>query len=188
MYPFIRLGTHAIKSAVRKQRGHALAITDTSEITLTANLSDIDHFVEMNNGRIFTLFDLGRNDFAIRAGLAKKLVKHRWGLVVAGSTIQYRKRVRLFDKVTIKTKLVGIDERWFYIDQTMWVKGQPTCHALLRTGVTNVVSGKVIPTAKVLEAIGGKDFVLPVDAGIQSWVQADKQRPFPTQPAAKGDA
>ena len=107
---------------------------------------------------------------------------------MAGSTIQYRKRVRLFDKVTIKTKLVGIDERWFYIDQTMWVKGQPTCHALLRTGVTNVVSGKVIPTAKVLEAIGEKDFVLPVDAWIQSWVQADKQRPFPTQPAAKGDA
>ena len=55
MYPFIRLGTHAIKSAVRKQRGHALAITDTSEITLTANLSDIDHFVEMNMAHFYLI-------------------------------------------------------------------------------------------------------------------------------------
>lgn len=90
MYPFLRLGTHAIKSAIKQKQGHSLQLTDTSEITLTANINDIDNFFEMNNGRIFTLFDLGRNDLAIRSGLAKKLFKHRWGLVVAGSTIQYR--------------------------------------------------------------------------------------------------
>ena len=36
------------------------------------------------------MFDLGRTDFAIRTGLGKKLIANRWGLVVAGSTIQYR--------------------------------------------------------------------------------------------------
>ena len=73
MYPFLRLGTHAIKSAIKQKQGHSLQLTDTSEITLTANINDIDNFFEMNNGRIFTLFDLGRNDLAIRSGLAKKL-------------------------------------------------------------------------------------------------------------------
>lgn len=185
MYPFLRLGTHAIKSTIKKQKGESLELTDTSEITLTANINDIDHFFEMNNGRIFTLFDLGRNDFAIRSGLAKKLFKHRWGLVVAGSTIQYRKRVRLFDKVTIKTRLIAVDERWFYIDQSMWVKGQPTCSALLRTGVTNIMTGKVIETAKVLEAIGEKNFAMPLDEWVQAWVTADKLRPFPKAQVTK---
>ena len=180
MYPFLRLGTHAIKSTIKKQTGQLIKLTDTSEITLTTNINDIDHFLEMNNGRILTLFDLGRNDFAIRSGLAKKLFKHRWGLVVAGSTIQYRKRIRLFDKVTIKTKIVAIDERWIYVDQSMWVKGQPTCHALLRTGVTNVMTGKVLPTATVLEAIGEKDFTMPPDEWIKTWAEGDKLRPFPT--------
>lgn len=180
MYPFVRLGTHAVKSLLRKQQGKTLKLTDVGEITLTANVNDIDHFVEMNNGRILTLFDLGRNDFAIRSGLAKKLIQHRWGLVVAGSTIQYRKRVRLFDKVTIKTKIVGIDARWIYVDQTMWVKGQPTCHALLRTGITNFVSGKVLPTDQVLTAIGEQDFVMPIDDWVKSWAEADKMRPFPS--------
>lgn len=180
MYPFIRLGTTAIKSLIHQSQGKTLKLTDTGEITLTANVNDIDNFLEMNNGRIFTLFDLGRNDFAIRSGLAKKLFQHRWGLVVAGSTIQYRKRVRLFDKVTIKTRIVGIEERWIYVEQSMWVKGVPTCHALLRTGITNIMTGKVIDTAKVLEAIGEKDVVMPPDEWVQAWADADKLRPFPT--------
>ena len=179
MYPFLRLGTHAIKSAIKQKQGHSLQLTDTSEITLTANINDIDHFFEMNNGRIFTLFDLGRNDLAIRSGLAKKLFKHRWGLVVAGSTIQYRKRVRLFDKVTIKTRLIAVDERWFYIEQSMWVKGQPTCSALLRTGITNIVTGKVLPTEQVLSALDYQDINMPPDDWVKAWSDADKIRPFP---------
>ncbi len=179
MYPFLRLGSHTIRSFIKQKQGQTLNITDVGEITITANINDIDNFLEMNNGRIFTLFDLGRNDLAIRSGLAKKLLKHRWGLVVAGSTIQYRKRVRLFDKVTIKTQLVAVDERWFYIEQSMWVKGQPTCHALLRTGVTNLMTGKVIPTATVLDAIGEKDVDLPPNDWVQAWADADKLRPFP---------
>lgn len=179
MYPFLRLGTHAIKSAIKQKQGHSLQLTDTSEITLTANINDIDHFFEMNNGRIFTLFDLGRNDLAIRSGLAKKLFKHRWGLVVAGSTIQYRKRVRLFDKVTIKTRLIAVDERWFYIEQSMWVKGQPTCSALLRTGITNIVTGKVLPTEQVLSALDYKDINMPPNDWVKAWSDTDKIRPFP---------
>lgn len=179
MYPFLRLGSHAIKSVIKQKQGQTLALSDVGEITLTANVNDIDNFLEMNNGRIFTLFDLGRNDFAIRSGLAKKLLKNRWGLVVAGSTIQYRKRVRLFDKVTIKTQVVAVDERWFYIEQSMWVKGQPTCHALLRTGITNIMTGKVIPTATVLKALGEDNFALPPNDWVQAWIEADKLRPFP---------
>lgn len=180
MYPFIRLGTNMIKSVVKHRQGHSLTLTDVGEITTTANISDIDNFFEMNNGRIFTLFDLGRNDFAIRAGLAKQLIKNRWGLVVAGSSIQYRKRVRLMDKVTIKTRVVAIDERWIYIDQSMWVNGQATCSALLRTGVTNIMTGKVMPTAKVLDTLGYNGLTMPPDAWVQAWIDADKQRPFPT--------
>ena len=75
--------------------------------TFRCSLTDIDNFLEMNNGRVFTLYDFGRTDFAIRSGLGKKLLENRWGLVVAGSTIQYRKRIRAFDLVTIKTRIAA---------------------------------------------------------------------------------
>lgn len=84
------------------------------------------------------------------------------------------------DKVTIKTRVVAIDERWIYIDQSMWVNGQATCSALLRTGVTNIMTGKVMPTAKVLDTLGYNGLTMPPDAWVQAWIDADKLRPFPT--------
>lgn len=183
MYPFLRLTQNIISSATAyhksKKSGTLIGLTDTTEYRFIANINDIDNFFEMNNGRILTLFDLGRNDFAIRTGLGKKLLQQRWGLVVAGSTIQYRKRVRLFDKVLMKTRVCAIDDKWFYMEQTMWVKGRCTCHVLLRTAVTNFMTGKPIPTAQVLSSLGYDDVGLPPDEWVQAWIDADKQRPFP---------
>ena len=179
MYPFLRLAKTVLKSSLDFKNGNTLTLTDTSEFKFTANINDIDNFLEMNNGRIFTLFDLGRTDFAIRTGLGKKLLQQRWGLVVAGSTIQYRKRIRAFDRVVIKTRVAAIDERWFYIEQSMWVKDTCTCSALLRTAVTNIKTGKVIDTDKVLQTLGYQDVVMFPDAWVQAWIDADKNRPFP---------
>lgn len=183
MYPFLRFGKTLANSAIKNMRGDTLSIYDTSEITTISNINDIDNFLEMNNGRIFTLFDLGRFDFAVRTGLGKKLIQNRWGLVVAGSTIQYRKRIRLFDKVTIKTRIVGIESRWIYLEQTMWVKGECASHALLRGGVTDFKSGKVLKTAQVLQALNLDNVDLPVPDWVKAWADADKMRPFP--PAEK---
>ena len=181
MYPFLRLAKTIVKSSIDFKQGDTLNLTDTSEYHFKARLNDIDNFLEMNNGRIFTLFDLGRTDFAIRTGLGKKLIQNRWGLVVAGSSIQYRKRIRAFDDVIMKTKLCAVDERWFYIEQTMWVKGKCTCHALLRTAVTDFKSGKALPTEPVLNSLGYTGINLPPDEWVQAWIQADKLRPYPSE-------
>lgn len=184
MYPFLRLAKNIAKSSYRYRQsqkdGISVGLTDTTDYHFTASINDIDNFLEMNNGRILTLFDLGRNDFAIRTGLGKKLIQKRWGLVVAGSTIQYRKRIRLFDKVIMKTRICGIDERWFYMEQTMWVKGKCTCHALLRTGVTNLSTGKTLDTQTVLDTLGHANVNFPPDEWVQAWIVADKLRPFPS--------
>lgn len=83
MYPFLRLTQNIISSATAyhksKKSGTLIGLTYTTEYRFIANINDIDNFFEMNNGRILTLFDLGRNDFAIRTGLGKKLLQQRWG-------------------------------------------------------------------------------------------------------------
>lgn len=180
MYPFVRLATTIGKSTFKNLTGNRIAATDTAFVDFMCNVNDIDNFLEMNNGRILTLFDLGRNDFAIRSGLGKKLLQNRWGLVVAGSSIQYRKRVRLFDKIRISTRIAAIDERWFYIEQVMYCKGVPTSQALLRTGVTNLMTGKVIPTKEVLNAIGQPELVIEPTGWVKAWIDADKLREFPS--------
>ena len=103
MYPVFRL----ISSTLRALRKSKLDVEQASEMSFICRPWDIDMFLEMNNGRILTLYDLGRFDLAVRIGLAKVLREQRLGLVVAGASVRYRRRVRAFDKVTMNTQVVS---------------------------------------------------------------------------------
>jgi len=173
MYPLIRLLTSSIR-ALLSSRIH---IDSISEITFRCRPWDIDMFLEVNNGRILTLYDLGRFDFSIRMGLAKILKEKGWGLVVAGGSIRYRRRVRMFDKVTIRTQIVGFEERWIYVVQSMWVKGMPTSSVLLRTGITH--KGKVIPADEVLRALNIDDWNPELTGWVQEWIYSEENRLWP---------
>jgi acyl-CoA thioesterase FadM len=134
-------------------------------------------FLEVNNGRVLTLYDLGRFDFSIRMGLAKALRQKKWGLVVAGSTVRYRRRIRMFEKVTIYTQVAGYEERWIYIVQSMWAKGEPASSILLRTGITN--RGKVVPARDVIDALGIEDWNPVLHPWVKEWIQSEESRLWP---------
>lgn len=176
MYPVSRL----IISSLLATRKPKLAPDGVSSMTFYCRPWDLDMFFEMNNGRVLTLFDLSRFDLSIRTGFARALYQNRWGLAVAGSTIQYRKRVRLFNKVEMRSQLVGIDEKWLFVAQSMWVRGKPTSAALLRTCVTSP-SGTV-PTRDVLDAMGIETFSPQLPQWAKDWEVMDKTRPWPPQP------
>ena len=176
MYPLIRLATLLLHS--RKQS--KLAFGETSEITFRCRTWDLDMFMEMNNGRVLTLYDLGRFDLSIRTGLGEVLKKNRWGLAVAGSSTRYRKRVHIFDEVTMKTQVAGIDDKWFYLAQSMWVKGKPTSSALLRTCITR--NGGAVPTDEVRAALGAEDWIPDMPKWVDEWRLAEDHRPWPPTP------
>ncbi|WP_201632720.1 acyl-CoA thioesterase [Psychrobacter immobilis] len=177
MYPVLRYTKSIVSAVIANKKGRSLDLAQTSEVMVRCSLTDLDPMLEMNNGRVLTVYDIGRTDFIIRTGLGRLLLKQRWGMVVAGSTIQYRKRIRLLDIITIRTHIVGIDERWIYLEHSMWVKGKPCSSMLLRTGVTE--GGKVVDTARVLEGLGRADLKLPPTGYVAEWIESDADRPWP---------
>ena len=94
MYPLGRLWNTTRKAHKATKGGERLALDAVGEITFRCRPWDLDMFMEMNNGRVLTLYDLGRFDLSIRSGLWDTLRAQRWGLAVAGSSVRYRKRVR----------------------------------------------------------------------------------------------
>ncbi len=175
MYPFLRLFIFCTRAWFAPKAEPE----EEGEISFYIRPWDIDVFFELNNGRILTLFDLGRFELGIRCGLMKTLSQKKWGLAVAGSTIQYRKRVRMFQKVTIRTKFIGRDEKWIYAAQSMWVKGKPTSAALFRTCITN--ANGVVPTDEVLAAMGKTEFKNKFPEWAKEWEVFDKNRPWPPE-------
>ena len=95
MYPFIRL----FKEIVKARRMPALAPLDTHVSHHICWPWDIDMFVELNNGRSLTFYDLGRLPLAARIGLDKVLLRNGWGLTMAGASVMWRARVRPFARV-----------------------------------------------------------------------------------------
>jgi len=173
MYPFFRLALIAAK----ERRKPAVDLFDTHELPLRCLPWDLDGFLEMNNGRVLTLYDLGRFAMSIRTGFADMLKRERWGLVVAGSSVRYRARVTGFQRVTLKTRVLGWDHRFFYIEQGMW-RGETCCnHALLRTGVTE--KGRLAPVEAVAKAMSVDPASPPLPEWAQAWAEADLERPWP---------
>ena len=86
MFPFVRM----IKDIVLARNLPPLA--DFSEIHESTHICwpwDIDFFGEMNNGRVLTIYDLGRFASAQRGGLIKALYVNKWGLAMAGAMVRW---------------------------------------------------------------------------------------------------
>lgn len=180
MYPFVRLALQIF----RQRRAPRIAATDVHVSHHLCLPWDLDGFLELNNGRTLTLYDLGRFGAGARIGLMDVLRERRWGLAVAGCSVRYRKRVTLFQQIEMRTRCVSWDERFVYIVQSMWVNGTCTSQALMRTAVTS--GAGTVPPADVLAALGWHDPAPQPPAWVSAWIEAEAQRPWPPQPVPEG--
>ncbi|MGN6670342.1 MAG: thioesterase family protein [Candidatus Nucleicultricaceae bacterium] len=77
---------------------------------------DLDYNRHMTNSRYHSLSDLARIDGLIRSGLGKFLVKNGYGTVLGSSYIRFRRGLKLFQKLDLRTRFVGYDDKWFYME------------------------------------------------------------------------
>ncbi len=57
---------------------------------------DLDTSLHLNNGRYWTLMDLGRTDLMIRSGLWRPVLRNGWTPVVSAGQIRFRRELRPF--------------------------------------------------------------------------------------------
>ena len=79
MYPFLRL----IKEVFKFRKAPQLGFGDVHISHHMCMPWDLDPWVELNNGRTLTLYDLGRIPLAARSGLLNVLKERRWGMTMA---------------------------------------------------------------------------------------------------------
>lgn len=79
--------------------------------------NDLDVNLHVNNGVYLTYADLGRVDLMLRADVFSKIRKNGWYPVVASESIQFRKSLKLGQRFTMTTRLVGWADYSLYIEQ-----------------------------------------------------------------------
>jgi hypothetical protein len=177
MYPLIRLG---IELALARAAG-PLPIGAAHVSRHTCWPWDVDPWLELNNGRTLTLYDLGRVPLAARCGLVRVLRANRWGLTVAGSSVRYRRRVRAFQRFELRSAFIGRDARFLYVHQAMFRAGEALSAGLFRGAVTD--RGGIVATDRIVAALGNPSLpALP--AWARAWAAAEAERPWPPEFAA----
>lgn len=175
MYPIVRM----IKEFVVHRKAGDLPTLGTHVSQHRCWPQDIDIFMEMNNGRILTILDLGRTVLAHRVGLIRSLRENRWGMTMAGVSVRYRKRIRPFVKFETRSRCVGWDDKFFYLDQSIWIGEDCAVQALYRSAITD--ANGIVRPEKVFEA-AGHDLPRPaLPDWVQNWVDADAKRPWPPE-------
>lgn len=173
MYPFVRM----MKELVVYARAESLPLTGIHVSRHICWPWDLDMWVELNNGRTLTLYDLGRIPLAQRTGLIGALKANGWGLTIAGSAVRYRRRVRAFDLVEMRSRAIGWDKRFLYLEQSMWKGEHCTSHAVYRSAITS--KSGIVPPDEVVAAMGLDAASPPLPGWVQTWIAAEDQRPWP---------
>ena len=143
-----------------------LSLFDTSTVHMRALLTDIDVAGHINNGMYFSLFDLGRFDLMVRAGVWDMMKKNKWTPVVQAETITFRKSVKFNQKVTQETRVLGMDEKCIYFEQRMVVDKEIYVQATIATRL--VSRNGALSNAEILAAAGVQE---PEDLVLPQWVQ-----------------
>lgn len=175
MYPFIRMGLELWKF----RKAPPLGLLDAHVSHHRILPWDLDLWMELNNGRTLTLFDLGRFPMGKRMGFDRLFRQKRWGLTVAGNTTRYRRRITLFQKVTMVSRILGWDARFLYMEQSLWRNGECTSAQMLRAAV--ISKSGMVPMTEAMPIMGvtGESPALP--AWVQAWAAADASRTWPPE-------
>jgi len=184
LYPALR----ALMALSRASFQPPITPDDSVTISTVCWPWDADMFLDLNNGRQLTLFDNGRLVHFTRLGLLSAMRRKGWGAVVGGTAMQYRRRIRLWDRFDIVTRCIARDDKWLYFDQTNLRKGVPCSQAILRVAVLSGPSG-IVPTQEVFEALGFPDWRGALPPWARRLWEAEGDRPWPPERfAVNGDS
>ena len=175
MYPLIRMAYQMAKH----RKDPPLAVDGVHISQHMCWPVDIDLWRELNNGRTLTLYDLGRILLAKRIGLIKTLRSKGWTMTMAGVSARYRRRVVMFDRFEMRSRAIGHDGRFFYIQQSMWKKGEALNSAVYRVAV--VGKSGIVPTGEVVEAMGLEGWNPEMPDWIKHWIKAEAERAWPPE-------
>ena len=120
---------------------------------------DLDTSLHMNNGRYWTLMDLGRADLMLRSGLWRAVLRHGWVPVVNCGTIRFRRELRLFRRFRLETRIVCWRDNWVVIRHRVLAQAKDgsqivAAAALVRAGLYDRAGKAYVPASRLLAELG----------------------------------
>jgi acyl-CoA thioesterase FadM len=148
-----------------------LAVSDVAVLPQRVWPDELDINIHMNNAKYLAVMDLGRTDWIVRTGAWRLMQNERMAPVVGGSMVRFRRSLRPFQKFELRTRLLGWDERWLYVEQVMVSREGIACAAVQRTGFT--LAGRLVTPAELAKKLHFSGPNVPAPAWVKDWSESD---------------
>ena len=155
----------------RRSRCSLLGPVDTHFRVLP---NDLDVFMHVNNGVYLTLMDLARTDLMLRSDAYKKITKQGWYPVVAAETIRFKRSLKLFQRFTINTRVLGWDDHSIYLEQVFRSKDKLMAKAVVDARFLSKKGGTVKPS-ELIALINIDDDDNNIPEWVRTWIDSNRQ-------------
>ncbi len=168
MHPLFR----TIKLVIDARRAPRTEMLDTSSVTMRVWPNDLDVNLHVNNGRYLTLMDLGRLDMMIRSRTLGLVFRRKWVPVLGAATVRFKRSMRLFEKFTLKTRILGWDEKWVYMEHRIETAEHLAVIAIVKALFKE--KGRSIPSRELAEAFGHGGSSPVLADFVEDWKKMEK--------------
>lgn len=159
-----------------------LGLLGESRLNFRVLPADLDYNIHMNNARYLALMDVGRVDLILRSGMWRAMWRNHWQAVLAGSIVRFRRPLKPFQPMQMVSRLIGWDDRWFYIDHRIASGDVLSCQAMVRGAFLGAEG--IISPLHLAKALGEGAASPQLPGWIASWGDADRAFGFATSEKA----
>jgi acyl-CoA thioesterase FadM len=160
---------------VRSRLRSRVGPLDESVVRFTVLPHDCDLNLHLNAGRFVSFMDIARVELIGRTRLLGKLLRRGWRPVMGGCVVRYRRSILPFERFDVRTRVVGWDEKWIYVEHVVEKEGEFCAIGHMRTVIrsrTGTVAPKDVLALLKLDALESP--ALP--EFVQQWRASEDQR------------
>lgn len=107
---------------------------EPSVVRFTVLPHDCDLNFHLNAGRFVSFMDIARIELLVRMRALGTLLRHGWRPLMGGCTVRFRRPILPFRRFDIRSRLLGWDAKWLYLEHVVEQDG-----ALCASGVMRVL-------------------------------------------------
>ncbi|MCG9698105.1 thioesterase family protein [Shewanella sp. Isolate11] len=161
----------------RIRRCQEIDFLGTSKIDYRALPSDCDINFHLTNSRYPAFMDLARTYMLAEMGLLSRFIKLKWMPIVNAVEFTYIRDIKPLRKFEIESKVVGWDEKYFYIEQRF--VSENTLHCIVHVRGVFICRRKQVPITTMLAEVGYHQNPPPLPPEVEQWkafLQLKKER------------
>jgi acyl-CoA thioesterase FadM len=161
----------------RVRHCNRIGFLDVSRIEYRALPSDCDINMHLTNSRYPAFMDLARTYMLAEMGMLKRFLKLKWMPIVNAAEFTYIRDIKPLQKFTIESRVVGWDEKYFYIDQRF--VSERGLHCIVHVRGVFVCNRKQVPISELVREAGYEGETPALSPEVQKWkafLQLKKER------------